>query len=67
MPRGIKKIKTGISKVLDAKTKANTVDYLTETAFIQMYSAFNIQKADGYIKLTAVIDGETFDLTFKKK
>jgi hypothetical protein len=66
MPRGVRKKKVEI-KSLDAATEQDVFNYLTQTAFIQAYSAFNLKKMTDGLQLTAVIDGQTFDLTFVKK
>lgn len=67
MPRGIKKQPATPAKVLDAKTERGVLEHLTESAFIQMYAAFKMQKADKTIAYSAVIDGETFELILDRK
>lgn len=60
-------IKKGSKLRLGAKTKKDVVEYLNNNAFIQMYTAFQIQKVEDSIELTGVIDGGTYVLSFTKK
>jgi hypothetical protein len=66
MPR-VKRTSNPIVKTLDAMTAKDITDQLATAAFVGMYSVFKRVNAGSSVQYTAVIEGETFTVSIKKK